>query len=343
MLEVFLDALKDSAIVLAIVFGVYLILAFFESKFSGKMLKAGKLAPLIGAAIGLIPQCGFSVVAADMYSKRKITAGTVLAVFIATSDEALPIFLSNPHKILMVLPLLGIKLVVGIACGYLLDLLLKRAPEDWHPLPLLSKVEGHDGHDHEHEKEAGQDIVLQEAEGHEEEHEDEHHHDHEHEHDHERHDEDDDVHVGCCHHHIEGEEQTKMGKVKQYFVHPLIHSLKIFAYVFVVNMIFQTILFYVGEEKVLAFLQSSRYAAPAIAVVVGLIPNCASSVMLSELYMIGGLSFGACVGGLCVNAGLGLMVLYRHVKSVKQNLVITAALLTVGLAVGYVVSAIFGF
>ena len=316
MLEVFLDALKDSAIVLAIVFGVYVILAFFEPKFSGKMLKAGRLAPLIGAAIGLVPQCGFSVVAADMYSKRKITAGTVLAVFVATSDEALPIFLSNPDKILMVLPLLGIKLVVGIGCGYLLDLLLTKAPQEWHPLPPQEIAHEHEEHDETHDEE----------------------------HEHEHHDEDeDDVHVGCCHHHIEGEEHTQSGKVKQYLVHPLIHSLKIFAYVFVVNMVFQTILYYVGEEAVMEFLQSSRYAAPAIAVLVGLIPNCASSVMLAELYMIGGIGFGACVGGLCVNAGLGLMILYRHVKSVKQNLVITAALIFVGFAVGYAVSGIMGF
>ena len=343
MLNVFLDALKDSAIVLAIVFGVYLILAFFESKFSGKMLKAGRWAPVIGAAIGLIPQCGFSVVAADMYSKRKITAGTVLAVFVATSDEALPIFLSNPDKILMVLPLLGIKLVVGIGFGYLLDLILRKAPDEWHPLPPSEHEHHEDHHQHEHEDEHGeqreelpldtddQTVSLDENE------KDEHVHD-------EHHDEDDeDAHVGCCHHHIEGEEHTKKGKVKQYLLHPLVHSLKIFAYVFVVNMIFQTILYYVGEDKVLDFLQSSRYAAPAIAVLVGLIPNCASSVMLSELYMIGGLGFGACVGGLCVNAGLGLMVLYRHVKSIKQNAVITAALLFTGLTVGYVVSLIMGF
>lgn len=329
MLEVFLDALKDSAIVLAIVFGVYVILAFFEPKFSGKMLKAGKLAPLIGAAIGLVPQCGFSVVAADMYGKRKITAGTVLAVFVATSDEALPIFLSNPDKILMVLPLLGIKLVVGIGCGYLLDLILTKAPAEWHPLHLQEETHEHEHHEDEH---------------HDEDEHEEHDLENDEEHEHEHHDEDeDDVHVGCCHHHIEGEEHTQSGKVKQYLVHPLIHSLKIFSYVFVVNMVFQTILYYVGEEAVMEFLQSSRYAAPAIAVLVGLIPNCASSVMLAELYMIGGIGFGACVGGLCVNAGLGLMILYRHVKSAKQNLVITAALIFVGFAVGYAVSGIMGF
>lgn len=288
MLDVFLDALKDSAIVLAIVFAVYVILAFFEPKFAHKMEHAGKWAPLLGGAVGLIPQCGFSVVAADLYHKKHITVGTLIAVFVATSDEALPIFLGetdHPDKILAVLPLLGIKLLVGVGFGYLIDALYRKSTAEVHH--------------HEEECEC-----------------------------------EEEVHEGCCHHHIEGEEGKK-GKWKQYLLHPLIHSLKIFAYVFVVNMIFNTILFYVGEDKVMAFLESSRYAAPAIAVLVGLIPNCASSVMLSELYMMGGIGFGACVGGLCVNAGLGLMVLYRKVKNVKENLVITAILIGIGLIVGY--------
>ena len=142
------------------------------------------------------------------------------------------------------------------------------------------------------------------------------------------------VHVGCCHHHIE-EEEDKESKWHQYLLHPLVHSLKIFAYVFVVNMVWGTILHFVGEEAVAAFLQSSRYAAPALAVVVGLIPNCAGSVILAELYLVGGLSFGACVGGLCVNAGLGLMILYKNVKEVKHNLVVTAIMIGIGLVVGY--------
>ncbi len=292
MLDVFLDALKDSAIVLAIVFAVYVILAFIEPRFSHKMEHAGRLAPLLGGAIGLIPQCGFSVVAADLYRKKHITLGTLIAVFVATSDEALPIFFSNPDKMIYVLPLLGVKLVVGVGMGYLIDLLYRQSV--------------HQVHHHEEECE------CQPVE-----------------------------HVGCCHHHIEGEERPN--KWKQYLLHPLLHSLKIFAYVFVINMIFQTILYYVGQDKVIDFLMASRYAAPAIAVLVGLIPNCASSVMLADLFMLGGLSFGACVGGLCVNAGLGLMILYKDVKQIKNSLVVTAILIAIGLSVGYIICAITGF
>ena len=277
---------------MAIVFAVYVVLAFIEPKFAHKIEHSGKWAPLLGGAVGLIPQCGFSVVAADLYHKKHITLGALVAVFVATSDEALPIFLGatdQPSKILMVLPLLGIKFVVAVAFGYLIDVIYRRSQQEVH----------------HHEEE----CACPEEE-----------------------------HVGCCNHHIEGE-HGKDAKWRQYLLHPLLHSLKIFAYVFAVNMVFQTILYYVGEQVVLDFLQQNEYAAPAVAVLVGLIPNCASSVMLAELYLIGGLSFGACVGGLCVNAGLGLMMLYRKVKNVKENLIITAVMVGIGLLVGY---AVFG-
>lgn len=292
MLEVFLDSLKDSAIVLGIVFAMYVLLAWLEPKFSHKMEHAGKLAPLIGGAIGLIPQCGFSVVSADLYKKRHITLGTLIAVLVATSDEALPVFFHSKESALMALPLLGIKLVVGVACGYLIDLVYRHSE---------AEVQHHEEH-----------CECEEEE-----------------------------HVGCCHHHVEGE-HGKDAKVKQYLVHPLLHSLKIFAYVLVINFAFSTLMHFFGED-IMAFLVASRFASPAIAVLVGLIPNCASSVMLAELYVSGALGFGACVGGLCVNAGLGLMMLYKNVKNVKENAIITAIMVGIGLAVGYITSAIAGF
>ena len=280
---------------LVIVFAVHLILAWLEPKFSHKMEHVGKLGPLVGGAIGLIPQCGFSVVSADLYRKKHITLGTLIAVFVATSDEALPIFFSHPDKILWALLLLGIKLVVGVGAGYLIDLIYRKTVKEVH----------------HHEEECECEEVA---------------------------------HVGCCNHHIEGEHdhEGKKGRVKQYLVHPLIHSLKIFAYVFVINFIFETIMHFFGAE-VTSFLQASRYVTPLVVVVVGLIPNCASSVMLAELFMVDGISFGACVGGLCVNAGLGLLMLYRNVKQVKENLVITAILIGIGLTVGYITCAIAGF
>jgi len=290
MLEVFLDALKDSAIILAFVFVLYVLLSFFETKLARIFEHSHKWAPIVGVSLGLIPQCGFSVVAADLFNKKHITIGTVIGVFIATSDEALPIFLGNvqdPQKIFMVLPLLGIKFIVGLLVAYLVDFIFRKHI--------------HETHDHE------EDCHCEETH-----------------------------HKGCCGHDIEGEDKHNV--LKQNFIHPLLHSLKIFAYIFVINFIFGTILYLIGEDKVIGFLEYNRYLAPLFSVLVGFIPNCASSVIISELFMLGGIPFGACVGGLCVNAGLGLFVLFKNTKNLKTNLLVTLILLLTGLVVGYVVS-----
>ena len=232
------------------------------------------------------------MVAADLFNKKHITLGTLIGVFIATSDEALPIFLGcvdQPEKILMVLPLLGIKFIVGLAVAYLVDFILH------------SHI--HETHDHE------DDCHCDETH-----------------------------HIGCCGHDIDGEDGHSHGKLKQHFLHPLIHSLKIFAYVFIINFLFGILLYFVGEDKVIVFLEYNKFLAPLFSVIVGFIPNCASSVILADLYLLGGISFGSCVGGLCVNAGLGLFMLYKNVKNVKINVAVTCILAATGLIVGYVVS-----
>ena len=119
--HILLHALLDTLNVLVVIFIIYIILSFIEDKISSKIEKNNKYSPVIGATIGLIPQCGFSVVSADLYRKDKITIGTMLAVFISCSDEALPILLSNPDKILSIIPMFIIKFIVAIAFGYLVD------------------------------------------------------------------------------------------------------------------------------------------------------------------------------------------------------------------------------
>ena len=351
MLHVFEHAILDSLKVLAIVLVVYFIIGLLEGKISHKIQHMGKWSPLVGVCFGLIPQCGFSVIAADMYNKKHITAGTVIGVFIATSDEALPILLSNPDKILSILPLLGIKLVVGLAMGYAVDLIYKKGREE----VALHKDEcgceevvhvGCCGHEIEvaeeiadcnekHRKAEGPYKEIHSAKS-------THHHSRYQHHHHE-----DEGEEGEHHHEEEEKEEKKkfrFNKVwcKKYLLHPLIHSLKIFLYVFAINMIFGTIMHF-AEDQVVALLRSGRYITPLLSVVVGLIPNCASSVILANLYVSGVLSFGACVGGLCANAGLGLLILYKNVKETKRNLIITAILILTAIGVGYASCGIFGF
>lgn len=326
MLDVFLDALKDSAIILGFVFVMYELLSFFEPKLAKLLERNHKWSPVVGVSLGLIPQCGFSVLAADLYNKKHITIGTLVGVFIATSDEAIPIFVSSvtdPHKILMVLPLIAIKFLVGLGVAYLLDFIFRKQ---------IAETQAHQ--DDCHCDETIHFGCCGHAIDDENEHAHEHHdHDHEHEHEHE-HEE----------HHEKNEEDIKKKKIKvaldHHLVHPLVHSLKIFLYVFIINFIFGILFYKVGEDKIMAFLSSNKYLAPLFSVIVGFIPNCASSVVLSELYLLDGITFGACVGGLCVNAGLGLFVLFKNVKQVKQNVIVTASLLITGLVVGYVISAI---
>ena len=238
--DVLLDALKDSALVLAFVFAFHLLLSFIEDKLSRFLTKNQKLSPLLGSLFGIIPQCGTSVLAGDLYIKRYITFGTLVAVFLSCSDEAILVLLTKPSaQTIWVLPLIGSKFVIGFAIGYLIDLIYRKQE--------ISKPE-----------EELTDVICHE------------------------------------HHH----EHTKLHK---HFIHPLIHSLEIFAYVLVINIALGLIIASVGEDNFKNFLVSNRYLAPLYASLIGLIPNCASSVLLSELYLSGGLSFGALLAGLLFN------------------------------------------
>lgn len=331
--EVFLDAFLDSLKVFAVLFAISIIFSLVENKIGKGVKLKGSIAPLVGTALGLLPQCGFSVVATDLYQKRHITVGTLLGVYLATSDEAIPIFLANPDKALHVLPILLAKFVIGVIVGYLADLIcvksrnaVKEHNLECHHTPTVHV--GCCGHEIDDDSETDAKI---ENEAHEAGNE----------------------HSGTCgedlgetvKENIEKEEKRKKVKaeLKRYLIHPLVHSLKIFAYVFVINVIFGLIIYRVGEKSLVDFIAANKYVAPLLSVVVGAIPNCASSVVISNLYIMGGLGFGATVGGLCMNAGLGFAVLFKNVKMAKENAAIFFAMLFISIVVAYILSAIFGF
>ena len=164
-------------------------------------------------------------------------------------------------------------------------------------------------------------------EEHTEEHND-HHEEHDEDHEKEAHENGEHHHVhACCNHEFKGQ--------KYNWKHPLVHCIKITLYIFIVNVVMGLIVELVGEDNLSAFLKSSSVFQPLLALVIGLIPNCASSVILTELYLMGGLSFGAIVAGLSVNAGLGLMILFKENKNIKENLFIVACLVASSLVFGY--------
>ncbi len=315
------DAIKDSLILLPFLFIAYVIIEVIEyfsaSKIEHSKLLAGKYSTLFGASFGLIPQCGFSVVATDLYASKKLKIGTLIAVYIATSDEAIPLLLTSPNKILSLLPLLLIKFVLALAVGYIVDAIFsgfnkKRlaTSESAKELPLNA-----DTHQ-----------ITEEQVSDEEEH-----------HDHEEH-----HHKGCCGHEIEedGQKPSKKALAKRFLLHPLVHTLKIFAFILVINLAFGGLVELITEERLVSFLTSSKAFAPLIACVVGLIPNCASSVIITKLFTLGGIGFGACMAGLIVNAGIAFVVLFKENKNLKQNFAILGTMFTLGIAVGYIIQLI---
>lgn len=288
--HVILEALMDTAKILPILFVVYYLIELVEFKNASKLHKSkllkGKASPVAGAVLGCVPQCGFSVVSTDLFSKGKLSVGALIAVYIATSDEAIPLMIANPKSIGWMFALLGIKLLFAILIGYLSIALFRIVFKSNH-----QEIE-HEEHNHSE--------VEEEPE----------------------------VHGGCCKHHVE----TKSFD----WVHPMLHCLKISAFILIINILFGMIThIWVGEDRLISFLNHGKYIQPVLAVLIGLIPNCASSVVLTELFLLKGLTFGSLVAGLCVNAGLGVIMLLRQNKKWKVNLFVISMLIIPSLLLGY--------
>lgn len=355
--EVILDALIDTAKILPLLFIVYYIIELIEYKYAlkfqnNKFLK-GRASPVIGALLGCVPQCGFSVVTTDLYSRGSVSIGALIAVYIATSDEAIPLMISNPDNILWLLALIGIKIVLAILIGYLAMYLYKiifKRKKDYisqnnsektvdnqnansherdkhihaednhgdHNYEDLSEEHIHEDHAHVVANEVKSDSVVLEGKVESEE---------------DKTKSGIDEHGGCCHHHV--------GQKTFDWLHPLLHCLKISAFILVINLLFGFITeIWIGEEALTNFLASSLYWQPVLAIIIGLIPNCVSSVVITELFLMGGLSFGSLVAGLMVNAGLGLIILLKQNKNWKENLFIILMLIIPSLIVGYALNFI---
>ena len=295
MLDVILDALLDTLKLLPWLVLLYILIELIEhkTKLNGKNNRLnGKIGPLVGAATGLIPQCGFSVMAAKLYEQKYITVGTLLAIFISTSDEAFIILLSSGQGSVWLLPMIAVKICVGVAVGYAVNGLLY-AVNRKRPAADSSRGEAYD---------AARELLIAKSNEFEC--------------------------TSCGRDHEEG----KPWKV--YFLSPLLHALKVAAFVFLVNLVIGFIVYGVTEERFFAFLQRNLHVQPFISSLVGLIPNCASSVVITESFLRGGISFGSCAAGLCSNAGLGFVVLLKNTKAWKRNLLLILSLYLVSVGVG---------
>ena len=329
MWDVILDALLDTLKLSWLLLIFYILIEVVEQKIADKMhakLKSN-YAVAVGSAFGIIPQCGFSVLAADLYSRRQITLGALLAVFIATSDEALPILLSNIAEDGVWLKLLALilsKLILALVAGYAVDIMAKliakkRGNKQEHTHnEIPDKEEGCKEHTHAvstQDGRVGEEAIHQDCNHQEHTHGEE-----------RQHIEDEnhiDIHKGCCGHHID---DAKESNIKKYVIHPLLHTLKILAYILIINVVMGLIVYFVGEEQISAFMERSGVFQPIFVTLVGLIPNCASSVLITQLFLSNAISFGSCLGGLIVNAGLGIAFLFKENKRIKENVLIVVGL-----------------
>ena len=285
--DVLLDAGMDTLKLLPFLFVTYLIMEWFEHRMETKsqsaVLKAGRLGPLVGGLVGAAPQCGFSAAASSLFSGGMITAGTLIAVYLSTSDEMLPIFISEQVPVPTMIKILATKAVMGIVFGFLLDLIyhgmMKR--------PLRYK-----------------NITNPHA-----------------------------VHEVCEGEHCKCEEGI--------FKSAVFHTLQITLFIFIFGLVIGGIVEGVGEENISGLFTGIPVVGELIAGIVGLVPNCAASVVITELYLDGVIGAGPMITGLLVSAGVGLLVLFRlNHRHMKQNLTIVAYLYLIGVALGVAVDLI---
>ena len=280
MLEILEDAIIDSVKLIPFLFLTYLLMEYIEHKTKEKtketIKKSGKYGPFIGALLGIVPQCGFSVSATNLYAARVITLGTLIAVYLSTSDEMLPIFLSEGVAIDIILKILAIKLIIGMIAGFLIDFVIRL------------KNKGNT------EKEKIIDLCEKE-------------------------------HCHCEH---------------GIFKSALKHTINIFIFIFVFTLIINLVIHLIGEENIAGFMLDRPILGPILSGVIGLIPNCASSVIITQMYLANLISIGTMIAGLLVSAGVGLAVLFRTNKGVKENIKITILLYAIGVVSGILLELI---
>lgn len=276
LLHILEHSLIDSLKTLPFLFGVYLLIEYIEhrsaDKLGGALRKMGPFGAFGGAVLGSIPQCGFSVVASNLFSGRLISMGTLIAVFIATSDEAIPMLIANPESAGSLWKLILCKVVIAITVGLLVDLIAKTFgfTKDEEPFHELC------------------------------------------------------AHCDCEHHGI---------------LHSAIHhTVEIIIFIFIINLLLNGFMEFAGEETASKLLMTDSMFQPLIAALIGFIPNCATSVVLTQLYIEGVLSFGSIIAGLTTGAGVGLVVLFKTNRHIRQNLFIMGILYVAGSVSGLLIN-----
>ena len=276
MLDCLLDGLLDTLKVLPYLFITFLVLELIEHKLNKKnqkvLAKNKQYGPVVGGLLGALPQCGFSSMAANLFSARVITMGTLIAVFLSTSDEMLPIMISEKVNILLLLKIIGFKVLVGIFIGLIVDLIYRKNSKE-----TIKELCEHD-------------------------------------------------HCSCDHEGV--------------FKSSLIHTLKTGLFILIANLLIGVIIFEVGEENVSNLLLNGNLLTYFLASLIGLVPNCAGSVIITELYLAKVISVGTMLSGLLTGSGIGILLLFKSNKNIKENITILSVIYIVGVIVGILVDLV---
>ncbi len=272
MREVLWDTILDGIRLVPFLFLTYLAMEYLEHRAGGSarrvIRKAGRLGPLIGGVLGVVPQCGFSAAASNLYAGRVVTLGTLLAIYLSTSDEMLPILISEQAPVRMILSVLMGKVLIGAAAGFLIDLFFSH----------------HKGEEREH------------------------------------------IHDICEKEHCHCEDGILRSAVA--------HTAKITFFVLAVTFLLNLALHWAGQEALAGLVLNRPVLGPVLAGLVGLIPNCAASVVITQLYLQGAMGAGAMMSGLLTGSGVGLLVLFRVNHDRRENLTVTGLLYAVGVLSG---------
>lgn len=271
-----IHALKDVVKIIPFLFIAFLVIELIEHKFSKKtkkiITKSGKFDPLLGGILGLFPQCGFSVMATNLYVTRIISVGTLIAIYLSTSDEMLPILLSNNVEFSTIIKLLGIKFSVGIFFGFLIDFILRKRKKEKLDYNICDEED--------------------------------------------------------CH--------CERGILVSTLKHTFNTLLFLFIATFVLNILIETL----GEENISKIFMKNSLLGPFVSSLVGLIPNCASSVIITELYLENAISLGATMAGLLTGSGVAILMLFKSNKNLKENFTILGLVYIIGVITGIFIEVV---
>lgn len=276
MKEIIIDTLIDSVKLIPFLFVAFLLVELLEHKFNKKTVsmvkKSGKYGPVIGSLLGAFPQCGFSVFATNLYTTRIISLGTLIAIYLSTSDEMLPILLSKNVEFLLILKILLIKIFIGMFCGIVLDIILKNKEKTNLDYQICSEED--------------------------------------------------------CH--------CENGIIKS----SIKHTISILIFIVIINFILNIVFYYFGNEYLSKIFLKDSIFGSFITSLIGLIPNCGASIMITELYLSNSITFSSLIGGLLTGSGVALVILFKTNKNIKENIKILLMTYFIGTISGIIIDLV---